>query len=214
MGKYRWVRTMPVVFSPVDPRVLYLGANVVFKTLNGGERWQTISPDLTRPTAEVPASLGAFAPLDPEQGRHRGVIYTIAPSFTRPGLLWVGTDDGLIHVTHDGGRRWTVVTGNRCGSTCRRARCATSSCATPTWSWRRMDARSGSSTTSPRCARSRRPPLPPRREALICTARRPPFEFAGTATPTRRSPPTSPRAGTHPTARCSTTTGPAAGRAR
>ena len=110
MGKYRWVRTMPVVFSPVDPRVLYLGANVVFKTLNGGERWQTISPDLTRPTAEVPASLGAFAPLDPEQGRHRGVIYTIAPSFTRPGLLWVGTDDGLIHVTHDGGRRWTDVT--------------------------------------------------------------------------------------------------------
>src|SRR5439155_1392976 len=49
-------------------------------------------------------------PLDPEQGRHRGVIYTIAPSFTRPGLLWVGTDDGLIHVTHDGGRRWTDVT--------------------------------------------------------------------------------------------------------
>ena len=110
MGKYRWVRTMPVLFSPVDPHVLYLGANVVFKTLNGGARWQTISPDLTRPTADVPASLGAFASLDPEQGRHRGVIYSIAPSFTRPGLLWVGTDDGLIHVTHDGGRRWTNVT--------------------------------------------------------------------------------------------------------
>jgi len=110
MGQYRWVRTMPVVFSPVDPHVLYLGANVVFKTLNGGGSWQTISPDLTRPTADVPASLGAFAPLDPEQGRHRGVIYTIAPSFTRPGLLWAGTDDGLIHVTHDGGRRWTDVT--------------------------------------------------------------------------------------------------------
>ena len=110
MGQYRWVRTMPVVFSPVDPHVLYLGANVVFKTLNGGGSWQTISPDLTRPTADVPASLGAFGPLDPEQGRHRGVIYTIAPSFTRPGLLWVGTDDGLIHVTHDGGRRWTDVT--------------------------------------------------------------------------------------------------------
>ena len=110
MGQYRWVRTMPVVFSPVDPHVLYLGANVVFKTLNGGGSWQTISPDLTRPTADVPASLGAFAPLDLEQGRHRGVIYTIAPSFTRPGLLWAGTDDGLIHVTHDGGRRWTDVT--------------------------------------------------------------------------------------------------------
>jgi photosystem II stability/assembly factor-like uncharacterized protein len=109
-GKYRWVRTMPVVFSPVDPHVLYLGANVVFKTVDGGASWQTISPDLTRASYDVPANLGAFTPLDPEKGKHRGVIYTIAPSPTKLRLLWVGSDDGLIHVTHDGGRSWTDVT--------------------------------------------------------------------------------------------------------
>src|SRR5205823_5066803 len=69
-----------------------------------------MSPDLTRAAYDVPASLGAFTALDPEKGTHRGVIYTIAPSFTRPNLIWVGTDDGLIHVTHDGGRKWTNVT--------------------------------------------------------------------------------------------------------
>ena len=109
-GKYRWVRTMPVVFSPVDPRVLYFAANVLFRTADGGATWQTISPDLTRATYATPANLGAFSALDPEQGKHRGVIYTIAPSSRRAGLLWVGTDDGLVHVSHDGGRRWTDVT--------------------------------------------------------------------------------------------------------
>jgi photosystem II stability/assembly factor-like uncharacterized protein len=109
-GRYRWVRTMPVLFSPADPRVLYLGANVLFETTNGGVSWRVISPDLTRSAPAVPATLGAFAALDPEQGKHRGVIYTIAPSPRSTRLIWIGTDDGLIHVTHDGGRRWTDVT--------------------------------------------------------------------------------------------------------
>jgi photosystem II stability/assembly factor-like uncharacterized protein len=109
-GAYRWVRTLPVVFSPVDPRVLYFAGNVLFRTTDGGVSWQTISPDLTRASYDVPASLGAFTSLDPEQGKHRGVIYTVAPSFRKAGLLWIGTDDGLIHVTHDGGRRWADVT--------------------------------------------------------------------------------------------------------
>ncbi|HEV2749666.1 MAG TPA: hypothetical protein VGV12_03970 [Gemmatimonadales bacterium] len=109
-GKYRFVRTMPLLFSPVDPRILYFGANVLFRTTTGGRSWETISPDLTRATYDVPTTLGAFASLDPEQGKHRGVIYTIAPSARRAGLLWIGTDDGLIHVTHDGGRTWKNVT--------------------------------------------------------------------------------------------------------
>ena len=109
-GRYRFVRTMPLLFSPLDPHVLYLGGNVLFRTVNGGQSWQVMSPDLTRAAYDVPASLGAFTALDPEKGTHRGVIYTIAPSFTRPNLIWVGTDDGLIHVTHDGGRKWTNVT--------------------------------------------------------------------------------------------------------
>jgi hypothetical protein len=101
---------MPVIFSPVDRRTLYYAGNVVFKTLNGGDSWTVISPDLTREHYEAPANLGAFTPLDPERGAHRGVIYTIAPSFRRQNLLWVGTDDGLIWVTHNGGLHWTNVT--------------------------------------------------------------------------------------------------------
>jgi photosystem II stability/assembly factor-like uncharacterized protein len=109
-GGYRWVRTMPVVFSPLDPHLLYLGANVVFETRDGGAHWRTISGDLTRPATATPDNLGAFGTLDLEQGRHRGVVYTIAPSPRRVSLLWVGTDDGLVHVTHDGGAHWRDVT--------------------------------------------------------------------------------------------------------
>jgi len=109
-GKYRFVRTMPILFSPVDPHVLYLGSNVLFRSTTGGRGWDVISPDLTRETYEVPASLGIFTPMDPEKGKHRGVIYTVAPSFKNVNTIWVGTDDGLIHVTRDGGRNWKNVT--------------------------------------------------------------------------------------------------------
>ena len=109
-GEYRFVRTQPVLFSPVDPHILYYAGNVLFKTLDGGESWTVISSDLTRDSSAVPASVGAFAALDPENGRHRGVIYTIAPSFKNVNLIWVGTDDGLIWVTRDGGRHWSKVT--------------------------------------------------------------------------------------------------------
>jgi photosystem II stability/assembly factor-like uncharacterized protein len=109
-GKYRFVRTMPILFSPVDPHVLYLGSNVLFKTTTGGSGWDISSPDLTRETYEVPANLGIFTPMDPEKGKHRGVIYAIAPSFKNVNTIWVGTDDGLIHLTRDGGKSWKNVT--------------------------------------------------------------------------------------------------------
>ncbi len=108
--KYRFVRTMPILFSPTDPHTLYLGSNVIFRTRDGGRSWDTISPDLTRETWEMPASVGIFAPLDPEKGKHRGVIYTIAPSPKDGNVIWAGTDDGLIHVSHDAGKSWTNVT--------------------------------------------------------------------------------------------------------
>jgi hypothetical protein len=109
-GKYRFLRTAPLLFSPVDPHVLYLGAQVLLKTINGGTSWQAISPDLSRETWEVPASVGVYAPQVAGTGRRRGVIYTIAPSYKDANVIWCGTDDGLIHMTKNGGASWTNVT--------------------------------------------------------------------------------------------------------
>jgi photosystem II stability/assembly factor-like uncharacterized protein len=109
-GKYRFVRTMPLLFSPVDPHILYLGSQYLLRTANGGQSWEEISPDLTRASYDIPPSLGVFASADPEKGKHRGVIYTIAPSYKDGNVIWVGTDDGLIQVTRDAGKTWTNVT--------------------------------------------------------------------------------------------------------
>ncbi len=109
-GKYRFLRTAPLLFSPVDPHILYLGSQVLFQTSNGGDRWDIISPDLTRASWDMPPSVGIFATADPEKGKHRGVIYTIAPSYRDKNVIWIGTDDGLIQVTRDGGRNWSNVT--------------------------------------------------------------------------------------------------------
>jgi photosystem II stability/assembly factor-like uncharacterized protein len=109
-GQHRYVRTMPLIFSTVDPHVLYLGSEVVLKTINGGHSWEAISPDLTRETYKTPESMGIFAELDPEKGKHRGVVYSLAPSRKDVNTLWAGTDDGLIHVTRDGGKTWKNVT--------------------------------------------------------------------------------------------------------
>jgi photosystem II stability/assembly factor-like uncharacterized protein len=109
-GEYRYVRTLPIVFSPLEPHTLFFGANVVFKSTTGGRSWQVISPDLTRENYEVPANLGVFSASDPEKGKHRGVIYALAPSPKDIGLLWAGTDDGLIQVTRDAGKSWSNVT--------------------------------------------------------------------------------------------------------
>ena len=113
-GKYRFNRTAPLIFSAADPHVLYLGSNVLFATRDGGNSWQIISPDLTRDLTNEdpgsPATLGPFIAADPAKGKHRGVIYSIAPSPKDANLIWAGTDDGLIQVTRDGGKTWQNVT--------------------------------------------------------------------------------------------------------
>ena len=109
-GQYRYLRTAPLLFSEVDPHVLYLGAQVVLKTVDGGQNWEAISPDLSRETYELPTSVTAYPDLAKQQATRRGVVYSIAPSRLNTNVLWAGTDDGLIHMTRDGGKTWKNVT--------------------------------------------------------------------------------------------------------
>ncbi len=108
--QYRGDRTEPAIFSPVDPHTLYYATNVLFKTTDGGQSWQAISPDLSRKEPVVPASIGKMASLNPKAGKQRGVIYALAPSFKTINTLWAGTDDGLFWITRDGGKNWSNVT--------------------------------------------------------------------------------------------------------
>jgi hypothetical protein len=107
---FRMLRTQPVIFSPVDSKTLFFATNTLWKTLDGGNNWEQISPDLTRKTFEVPASVGKYRSQPTAQSTQRGVIYTVAPSPLDIKRIWIGTDDGLIYLTTDGGAHWTDVT--------------------------------------------------------------------------------------------------------
>jgi photosystem II stability/assembly factor-like uncharacterized protein len=109
-GGFRRAWTLPLVFSPIDPHVLYFGSQVLFRTADGGSSWQAISPDLTREDPGVPANLDAATAADAPPNKRRGVIYTIAPSFLQAGEIWSGTDDGRIQLTQDEGKNWQDVT--------------------------------------------------------------------------------------------------------
>ena len=109
-GKYRFLRTAPVIFSPADPHILFYAGNVLFKTMNGGQSWDIISPDLSREKWDVPENIGIYRTKEMETMPRRGVIYTVAPSYKDVKTIWAGTDDGLIHVTRDGGKSWQNVT--------------------------------------------------------------------------------------------------------
>jgi photosystem II stability/assembly factor-like uncharacterized protein len=105
---YRADRTEPLMFSPVDPHLLYYATNVLFKTTDGGTSWQIISKDLTRENPGVPPSVGSLVNKGSE--KQRGVIYALAPSFKAVNTLWAGTDDGLIWITRDAGKTWSDIT--------------------------------------------------------------------------------------------------------
>jgi len=107
---YRALRTAPLLFSPVNPRKLYFATNSVWQTTNGGQSWQEISPDLTRTDSTVPPNVGKYSGERPAAARHPGVVYTLAPSYVKENIIWAGSDDGLIHVTFDGGKTWKDVT--------------------------------------------------------------------------------------------------------
>ena len=109
-GKIRFLRTAPVLFSPVDKKTLFFAGNVLFKTRDGGNSWKIISPDLTRESWDIPACVGIYSNEEMKKMPRRGVIYTVAPSYINSNTIWCGTDDGLIHLTKDGGKTWKNVT--------------------------------------------------------------------------------------------------------
>ncbi|HEY7194925.1 MAG TPA: hypothetical protein VH439_14380 [Gemmatimonadales bacterium] len=104
----RNVRTMPLIWSPVSPNVLYYTSNVVWKSIDHAHTWTRISPDLARHTWAVPPSAGRYAStVTPTP---RGSITALSPSPRSSLVLWAGTDDGNIQVTTDGGKTWRNVT--------------------------------------------------------------------------------------------------------
>lgn len=113
--KYRFQWTAPIAASPQDPKVIYHGAQVIFRTSNGGMSWEPISPDLTRNDKSKQKWSGG-----PITGDNTGVetydtVFAIAESPVQKGLIWAGSDDGLVHVTRDSGQNWTDVTGAMTG---------------------------------------------------------------------------------------------------
>ena len=109
-GDFRTIWTLPLVFSQADKSKLYFSHQVLFRTNNGGKTWDQISPDLTRENPPVPRNLDPITAKYGLASPRKGVIYAIAPSPIEPNTVWVGTDDGTIHLTLDDGKSWKDVT--------------------------------------------------------------------------------------------------------
>ena len=108
--KYRFNWNFPILFSPNDPNKLYAGSNYMHLSTNGGQSWETISGDLTRNIPETIKSSGGPITQDNTGAEYYANIFAIAESELEDGVIWTGSDDGLIHVTKDGGKTWEDVT--------------------------------------------------------------------------------------------------------
>ena len=106
--RFQW--TFPIVYSPVDPTVLYVGSQHVWKTTTGGQRWTKISPDLTRHDPSTMGDSGGPITRDETGVETYATIFSIAPSPKDGNLIWTGSDDGYVQVTRDGGATWKNVT--------------------------------------------------------------------------------------------------------
>jgi hypothetical protein len=107
---WRGTWTLPIAFSPSDRRTLYVARQKIFRTRNGGETWQVVSPDLARADEGTPSNLDPTTLADSNNLTRHGVVYTIAPSQFGNDEVWAGTDDGYIWITRDGTRNWHNVT--------------------------------------------------------------------------------------------------------
>jgi len=108
--KYRFQWTYPILVSHYDPKVLYATANRVFKSTDEGMSWQVVSPDLTRNDTSKMASSGGPITKDNTSVEYYGTIFTFAESPVQKGVLWSGSDDGVVQVSRDDGATWTNVT--------------------------------------------------------------------------------------------------------
>src|SRR5208337_1407410 len=106
--RFQW--TAPIVISPQDPNTIYYGGERVFKTTDGGTHWEAISPDLTRNDKSKQQPSGGSITVDDTGTEYYDTVFSIAPSPLTQGLIWAGTDDGLIQITRDEGKNWTNVT--------------------------------------------------------------------------------------------------------
>jgi photosystem II stability/assembly factor-like uncharacterized protein len=109
-AKYRFQWTFPIVLSPHDPSVLYTTGNLVFRSTDEGSTWEAISPDLTRHDDSRLGLSGGPITKDNTGTEYYATIFAFAESPLRRGLLWAGSDDGLVHVSRDGGQSWENVT--------------------------------------------------------------------------------------------------------
>ena len=108
--KYRFQWTFPILISPHDPNVIYAGAQVIFKSADAGRSWTVISPDLTRNDKSRQESSGGPITQDNTSIEYYDTVFAIAESPVQKDLIWAGSDDGLVHLTRDGGRNWADVT--------------------------------------------------------------------------------------------------------
>ena len=108
--KYRFQWNFPIVFSPHDANTLYAAANVLFRSTNEGQSWQQISGDLTRNDKSKQGSSGGPLTKDNTSIEYFCTIFTVMESPVEKGTIWAGSDDGLVHVTRDGGKNWQNVT--------------------------------------------------------------------------------------------------------
>ena len=108
--KYRLGWTQPILVSPHDSHVIYTSAERVFKTTDEGKSWTAISPDLTRNDKNKQVSSGGPLTKDNTSVEYYDTVFSIAESPVQKDLLWAGTDDGLIHISRDGGKNWANVT--------------------------------------------------------------------------------------------------------
>ena len=108
--KYRFQWTYPIQFSPHDSDVLYVAGNLLFRSTNLGNSWEAISPDLTRGDPETLKASGGPVTLDTTNAETYGTIFAFAESSLQQGLFWAGSDDGLVHISQDGGKQWDDIT--------------------------------------------------------------------------------------------------------